>query len=104
MDRRAGAAAAAREACRGLEVEAVVAPAEATGLRDGTVAAVLVVRLLGHVADPEAVLTECARILAAGGVALVADWDEVALPAAGFEWEELPPPPGGWAALGSHLG
>ena len=104
VDRRAGAVALARDAGRGWAVRGILAPAAQTGLPAASAAAVLCLRLLGQEADGGAVLAEAARLLAPGGVVVVADWADVPVPAApdGLVLTPLGAPPDGWALRGSR--
>lgn len=104
VDSRAGAVAGVRDACRGLAVRGVLAPAAETGLSGGSAAVVLCLRLLGQAADPAAVLAEVARLLAPAGLAVVGDWADIPAPdpPAGLVWAPLFAPPGAWVLAGRH--
>lgn len=60
---------------RGHGLDAIRASATRMPLRDGAADAVLVVDALHHLPDRDAALAEAARILAPGGVLVVADFD-----------------------------
>ena len=67
------------ERAQGRGLETIRASAESLPLSDGSVDAVLVVDAFHHFADPDAALTEAARVLASGGVLVVREFDRSTL-------------------------
>ncbi|MBC8514477.1 class I SAM-dependent methyltransferase [bacterium] len=103
VDCRAGAKEALRERCRGYPVKGVVAPAERTGLRSGSAALVLAIRLLHHVDSVQRVLEEIERLLAVGGVVVVGHSGAGILDLGGakrIEWITLDKRPRRWGWKG----